>query len=108
MLGHPSVQLGLPQGDGRLGGYPPPSSPTLSSWEGEAALPATVGERARTQHADHLGVLQHGSPAGSLYRHPHVPRGPKPRRHRVLQGQAGLRAQEGSGPGRRAGPMGAC
>ena len=69
--------------------------PTLSSQEGEAALLAAVGERALTQHADHLGVLQHGGPAGSLHRHPHVPRVPKPRRHRVLQGQAGLQAQAG-------------
>lgn len=49
--------------------------------------------RGLTQHADHPGVLQHRGPAGSLHCHPHVPRVPKPRRHRVLQGEPGLRAR---------------
>lgn len=47
VLGHPSIQLGPPRGDRRLGGYPP-SGLTLSSWEEEAVLPAAVGERALT------------------------------------------------------------
>lgn len=47
VLGHPSIQLGPPRGDRRLGGYPP-TGLTLSSWEEEAVLPAAVGERALT------------------------------------------------------------
>lgn len=51
-----------------------------------------------TQHADDLGGLQHGAPAGRLHRHTHVPRVHKPRRHGVIQGQQGLQTQAESGP----------
>lgn len=60
-----------------------------------------------TQHADDLGVLQHGAPAGGLHGHTHVPRAREARRHPVVQGQQGLQGHSRVGPGRgrgRAGP----
>lgn len=102
----PPSSWGRPGVTGASVGTHPPTGLTLSSWEGEAVLPAAVGERALTQHADHLGVLQHGGPTGGLHRHPHVPRVHKPRRHRVLQGQAGLWAQVGVRNGPESWPHG--
>lgn len=102
----PPSSRGRPGVTGASVGTRPPTGLTLSSWEGEAVLPAAVGERALTQHADHLGVLQHGGPTGGLHRHPHVPRVHKPRRHRVLQGQAGLWAQVGVRNGPESWPHG--
>lgn len=53
-----------------------------------------------TQHADDLGVLQHGAPAGGLHGHTHVPRAREARRHPVVQGQQGLQGHSRVGPGR--------